>query len=356
MRALVVGGWGRPAEFAEVEEPATALDECLVRVEEVLLGAGDVFFSQRVDHKPDGTSFVFPHVPGFRGSGVVASSAGGGPDVGTRVAINGVVGCGDCSRCVSGAENLCGSPYLLGLSSGHPGSAAELVAVPARQLHPLPDSVSFTDSLLVPDAALLIHAFGRGRLALAESLAVVGAGRIGTMAIAVARAAGADPIVAIDPSEESRDAALRAGASAVLDPTDASTADITAAAEAACGAPPDVVLEAVGKSETIELALAIGRPGARTILLGLLGGVRAAPNYYADVISKENELITTFGKTNDDFRAAIRLMARGQISVEGLPVRTFDWLEALEAWRETVAAPGTRNAIAVSVNDARALG
>jgi threonine dehydrogenase-like Zn-dependent dehydrogenase len=352
MRALVVGGWGRPAEFAEVQEPTTALDECLVRVEEVLLGAGDVFFSQGVDHQSDGASFVFPHIPGFCGSGVVASSTAGGPAVGTRVAINGVVGCGDCDRCASGAENLCSSAYLIGLSSGHPGSAAELAAVPARQLHPLPDSVSLTDSLLAPDAALLIHAFGRGRLALAESLAVVGAGRIGTMAIAVARAAGADPIVAIDPSQESRGAALRAGASAVLDPAGVATADIAAATEATCGAWPDLVLEAVGKPETIEVALAIGRTGARTILLGLLGGVRAAPNYYADVISKENELITTFGKTNDDFRAAIRLLARGRISVDGLPVRRFDWPEALEAWKESRAAPGARNVVAVSVNGA----
>jgi threonine dehydrogenase-like Zn-dependent dehydrogenase len=324
-------------------------------VEEVLLGAGDVFFSQGVDYKSVGASFVFPHIPGFRGSGVVASSGADGPAVGTRVAINGLVGCGDCSRCVSGAENLCSSSYLLGLSSGHPGSAAELVAVPARQLHPLPDSVSLTDSLLAPDAALLIHAFGRGRLALAESLAVVGAGRIGTMAIAVARAAGADPIVAIDPSAESRGAALRAGASAVLDPAGESTADIAAAAQAACGASPDVVLEAVGKPETIEVALAIGRPGARTILLGLLGGVRAAPSYYADVISKENELITTFGKCNDDFRTAIRLLARGQIGVEGLSVRTFAWPQALEAWGESMTAPGARNAVAVSVNGARDL-
>jgi threonine dehydrogenase-like Zn-dependent dehydrogenase len=352
VRALVVAGWGRPVEFAEVEEPAPALDECLVRVETVLLGAGDMLVSQGVDHKSNGASFVFPHVPGFRGSGVVESSTTGGPAVGTRVAINGAVGCGDCSLCVSGAENLCSSQYLRGLSSGHPGSAAELVAVPARQLHPLPDSLSFADSLLAADAALLIHAFGRGRLALAESLAVVGAGRIGTMAIAVARAAGADPIVAIDPSEESRRAALQAGASAVLDPAGVSTADLAGAAQAACGASPDVVLEAVGKPETIEGALAIGRAGARTILLGLLGGVRAAPAYYADVISKENELITTFGKTSDDFRAAIQLLASRQICVDGLPVRTFDWAKALDAWDESMDAPGARNAIAVSANGA----
>jgi threonine dehydrogenase-like Zn-dependent dehydrogenase len=356
MRALVVVGWGRPVEFAEVEEPTPALDECLVRVEAVLLGAGDIFFSQGVDHESDDASFVFPHVPGLRGSGVVESSTTGGPAVGTRVAINGAVGCGDCSRCVSGAENLCSSQYLRGLSSGHPGSAAELVAVPARQLHPLPDSLSFTDSLLVADAALLIHAFGRGRLALAESLAVVGAGRIGTMAIAVARAAGADPIVAIDPSEESREAALRAGASAVLDPSGMSRVDLAAAARAACGVSPDVVLEAVGKAETIEGALAIGRAGARTILLGLLGGVRAAPTYYADVISKENELITTFGNTNDEFRAAIQLLASRQICVDALPVRTFDWPKALEAWDESMGAPSVRNAIAVSANGTRSLG
>ncbi len=185
MRALVVGGWGRPAEFADVEEPAPGPGECLVRVHSVLIGAGDAFFSQGVDYKSDGASFVFPHVPGFRGSGVVIAAPPGGPAAGTPVAINGVVGCGACPRCEAGAENLCSHPYLLGLSSGRPGSAAERVAVPARQLHPLPDGMPFTDSLLAADAALLIHAFRRGRLRLGESLAIVGGGRIGTMAIAV---------------------------------------------------------------------------------------------------------------------------------------------------------------------------
>jgi len=353
MRALVVVGWGRPVEFAEVREPVPAPDECLVRVEAVLLGSGDLAFSHRFDHRPDGASFVFPHVPGFLGSGVVESTTAGGPAVGTRVAINGAVGCGDCSRCDSGAENLCASQYLRGLSPGHPGSAAELAAVPARQLHPLPDSLSFADSLLAADAALLIHACGRGRLALGDSLAVVGAGRIGTMAIAVARAAGAAPIVAIDPSAESRAAATRAGASAVLDPAGMSTVDLAAAAGAACGASPDVVLETVGKAATIEGALAVGRAGARTILLGLRGSVRAAPAYYADVITKENELITTFGKTNDDFRAAVALLASQQIRVDGLPVRTFDWPEALEAWQASMDGPGARHAISVSANGAR---
>lgn len=350
MRALVVDGWGRPAEFAEVDEPVPGPGECLIQVRTVLLGAGDVFFSQGVDYKQDGGSFVFPHIPGFRGSGAVVSAPSGSAAVGTRVAINGVVGCGACPQCAAGGENLCSRPYLLGLSSGHAGSAAEFVAVPARQLHPLSDCMSFTDSLLASDAALLIHAFGRGRLMLGESLAVVGAGRIGTMAIAVARAAGAGPIVAIDPSPGSRSAAVRAGATGVIDPAGRSAPALSAAVADVCGAAPDLVLEAVGRAETITTALSVGRAGARTILLGLLGGVRVTPSYYTDVISKENELITTFGKTNDDFKTAIRLIAAGQVTVESLPVRTFQWPDALEAWRESVAAPGARNAITLTTD------
>jgi threonine dehydrogenase-like Zn-dependent dehydrogenase len=352
MRALIVSGWGEPAEFADVEEPAPSEDECLVAVHSVLLGAGDVFFSQGVDYKQDGASFTFPHVPGFRGAGVVVSAPSGVPEAGTRVAINGVVGCGACRRCAAGAENLCSHPYLLGLSSGHSGSAAERIAVPVRQLHALPDSMAFTDSLLASDAALLIHAYRRGRLMLGESLAIVGAGRIGTMAVAVARAAGANPIVAIDSSGESRAAASRAGATRVIDPTGLSAAELAAAVADACGTAPDVVLEAVGKPETLGTAVSLGGAGGRTILLGLLGGVRIEPSYYADVISKENELITTFGKTNDNFRMAVGLIARGQVTVGSLPVRTFAWAEALEAWRESVVAPGGRNQIVVPTNGA----
>jgi threonine dehydrogenase-like Zn-dependent dehydrogenase len=356
MRALVVPGWGQPAEFADVDDPAPGADECLVAVHSVLLGAGDVFFSQGVDYKQDGASFAFPHIPGFRGAGIVASSVSGAPEAGARVAINGVVGCGACARCAAGGENLCSGPYLLGLSSGHSGSAAELISVPARQLHRLPDGMSFTDSLLASDAALLIHAFRRGGLMLGESLAIVGAGRIGTMAVAVARAAGADPIIAIDSSEQSRAAASRAGASRVIDPVGLSATELATRVKEACGTSPDVVLEAVGKPETLEAALALGRAGARTILLGLLGGVRITPSYYADVIAKENELITTFGKTNDDFRMAIGLIARGQVTVAGLPVRPFAWADALDAWRESVTAPGGRNQIIMPTNGVRGQG
>ncbi len=159
-------------------------------------------------------------------------------------------------------------------------------------------------------------------------------------------------MIAIDPSSASRGAALRAGASQALDPTGLSAAGLVATVAEACGGPADVVLEAVGKAETIATALSLTRAGGRTILLGLLGGVRVAPSYYADVISKENELITTFGKTNDDFRAALRLTARGEVNVERLPVRTFAWTDALDAWHGSVAAPGARNAITLAPEEA----
>jgi L-iditol 2-dehydrogenase len=352
MRALIVTGWGRPAEFAQVDEPAPCTDECLVQVDSVLLGAGDVFFSQGVDYNQAGASFAFPHIPGFRGSGVVASVAPDAPVVGTRVAINGVVGCNACPHCATGAENLCSDKYLLGLSSGRFGGLSEFMSVPVRQLHPIPDHMSFTDSLLAADIALLIHAFRRGRLILGESLAVLGAGRIGTAAIAVAKAAGAWPLVAIDSTAVSRQAAIRAGATQAIDPSGTNGPQLAATVEESCGAPPDVVLEAVGRAETIATALALGRGGGRTILLGLLGGVRITANYYADVISKENELITTFGKTNDDFRAALQLIGQGHIGSDDLPVRTFPWRDALEAWTQARTMPGSRNAVKVATNGA----
>lgn len=102
------------------------------------------------------------------------------------------------------------------------GGLAEYLIVPADGLVLLPRDLSASIGALLPLASrahsMLVHA----RMQPGDSVGIWGAGSLGGAALAVARAAGAAPVVIIDPREEARDAALKLGADAALDPNDAS--------------------------------------------------------------------------------------------------------------------------------------
>ena len=95
---------------------------------------------------------------------------------------------------------------------------SQLVNVPEACAYPLPGSVSFSDGALFHIAAFPLAALRKCRLEIGESAVVMGQGVLGLLALPLLRAAGAIPIIAVDPVAEKRAKALSAGADAALDP------------------------------------------------------------------------------------------------------------------------------------------
>jgi len=173
-------------EYGDQPEPAVQPGQVLVRVRAASLNRVDKWTR---DGYP-GLKLALPHIPGSDGAGEVAQGGTLFPP-GTRVVINTNIGCGVCEFCVAGQDNLCARWNLLGETI--PGTDAEYVAVPERQLLALPAGVSFEQAAA---AGLVFQTawhslITRGQVRAGETVLVVGAGGgVNTAAIQIAKMAG----------------------------------------------------------------------------------------------------------------------------------------------------------------------
>ena len=195
--------------------------------------------------------------------------------VGDKVMLPAAVGCGACRSCLAGNVANCefnaGSCY--GLSAGLQGSQAEAVRVPAADMNAVkvPDGISMDQALMMTDA-LATAWFGarRAEIKPGSSVAVIGLGPIGLMAVEAAFVMGAGVVYAIDPIAERRALAAEAGAVA-LHPQDA----LEMIREATQGRKVECVIEVVGSDATVDLALRlVARRGTVSVI-----GVQQSKRY-----------------------------------------------------------------------------
>ena len=195
--------------------------------------------------------------------------------VGDKVMLPAAVGCGACRSCLAGNVANCafnaGACY--GLSAGLQGSQAEAVRVPAADMNAVkvPDGVSMDQALMMTDAlATAWYGARRAEIKPGSSVAVIGLGPIGLMAVEAAFVMGAHVVYAIDPIAERRALAAEAGA-VVLHPQDA----IETIREATGGKKAECVIEVVGSDATVDLALRlVARRGTVSVI-----GVQQSKRY-----------------------------------------------------------------------------
>ncbi len=188
---------------------------------------------------------------------------------GDKVMISAAVGCGQCRYCVSGnvvnCENNASGCY--GLSAALPGCQAEAVRVPAADFNAwrIPDGVSQDQALMMTDS-LATAWFGarNADIKSGATVAVVGLGPIGLMAIQSAFAMGAARVFGIDPVEIRRESGRALGAE-VMGPEDA----VEIIREATRGLKCDSVIEAVGHGATITMALRLVRRRGTVSVIGV---------------------------------------------------------------------------------------
>jgi D-arabinose 1-dehydrogenase-like Zn-dependent alcohol dehydrogenase len=147
MRAVVMHTFGDEdvLKLEDVQDPSPGPGEAVVRVGAVEVSSTrDV--ATRTGHHPFSRQVSLPHVLGGDFAGVV-EMVGSGVDqglVGRRVAVSSTHSCGACPACLSGNEAQCAELWMLGIHRW--GSYAELVTVPASNLHEIPEDLSLADA------------------------------------------------------------------------------------------------------------------------------------------------------------------------------------------------------------------
>jgi D-arabinose 1-dehydrogenase-like Zn-dependent alcohol dehydrogenase len=201
---------------------------------------------------------------------VVSAGAQAGPVAAGRVAlVHPWIGCGECPACKRGEENICIKPQSLGVV--RPGGFAEYVIVP----HPryLVDIEGLDAAEAAPLACAGVTTYSAlkklGARIETDPVVVIGAGGLGLMAIEVLKALGGKGAIVVDIDPIKREAALAAGA---LQAIDARATDAAQQIQQATGGGARAVLDLVGATPTVSLAMASSARGGHIVICGLMGG------------------------------------------------------------------------------------
>src|SRR4051794_5875170 len=208
MTAVVIDGRGG-VELVEKPAPQPGDGEVVIAPQATGVCGTDL-------HLIDGTFALsrYPVTPGHEFAGRVARVGAGvtGFHEGDPVCADPNVTCGTCRWCRAGASNHCPGLDPLGLTRD--GACAEFVRVPEANVFSLPTGVSPEVGALIEPLSCVLHAARRTPGWSGARVAVFGAGPIGLLAIAVALHRGAASVVAFEPQEGRRGAALAIGAEA----------------------------------------------------------------------------------------------------------------------------------------------
>jgi L-iditol 2-dehydrogenase len=312
MKALLLSEYNK-LEVADLPSPLTGPGEVLVQVAACGICGSDV-------HGYDGSSGrrIPPLVMGHEAAGVVAAIGSGVSlfAVGDRVTFDSTVYCGECSFCRRGEVNLCDNRQVVGVSCGEyrrAGAFAEYVAVPERIVYGLPDSLSFSEAAMLEAVSVALHAVAVSELRGGETALVIGAGMIGLLILQAARAAGCSRILVADVDATRLKLAADLGADTAILASGA--AMIAEALRLTEGRGVDLVLEAVGRDETIAAAIDSVRKGGTVTLVGNISPQVALP--LQKVVSRQIRLQGSCASAGE-YPEAIELVASGAIQVAPL--------------------------------------
>ncbi|MCJ1706974.1 L-idonate 5-dehydrogenase [Microbacterium sp. VKM Ac-2923] len=323
----------------DIDEPIPDADEAVIAVAYGGVCGSDLHYWR---HGAAGASILRePLVLGHELAGTVVRAAadGSGPSVGTPVAVHPLTPRGDgVTPWPEDRPQLAPASTYLGSAMHLPhtqGGFAERVALPTRMLFPLPPGLDLRVAVLAEPAAVAWHAVSQAGAVAGRRVAVIGAGPIGQLAVAVARHRGAADVIATDLHELPRSLAEARGARALDARDDQATAQLHA----------DVVIESSGTAPGLASAIATARRGGTVVLLGLqaAGGV---PAPLATAITRELTLVGSF-RFGDEFAEVIAALADGSLDVEGIITHVIPVADALSAFA-TAADSSVSSKVALS--------
>ena len=307
MRAAVLLPEGG-LEIEERPQPSPGPDQILVAPRLVGICGSDLHYYK--DGRIGDWMIRRPHVLGHEFAGVVAALGAGvdAVEVGDRIAVEPIVPCENCDACRRGIYNVC--PNIRFTGSPHTdGALQELVVVPARGAYPLPAGMPFSLGALVEPTSIAVHAVRRSRIRQGETVLIVGAGPIGLLTLAVARAYGAGAIYSTDINQSRLDLAAELGATGTVNVGGMQPGEIL---ERTDPLGVDIAFEAVGSPGTLETALRMVRPGGRVVAVGVNIEERIPFNLML-AQSKEATVIPVY-LGRDAFPEAIEFLASGRIA------------------------------------------
>jgi L-iditol 2-dehydrogenase len=323
MRALVLTSSGA-YEIQDVPVPRPEAGEVLCQVGGVAICGSDpeVVRGDLAGFWPP----AYPFIPGHEWSGQVVAMGAGvvGLQVGDRVAGQAHKGCGICAHCLSGRYTICENYGRVETGHRHygfitPGAYAQYIAVSVKSVNRMPAAISFREGAMVDPAGVVMHGLELSGVTLGGTVAVIGLGPIGMIAMRLARALGAARVIAIGRGAR-LEASRQSGADVLVNFEERDP--VKAVREATGGRGVDEAVECSGAAGTFRQAVEMVRKGGRVALVGVPTDKVIEPLPYKYIVHNEIAIFGARANPNVSHKM-IPMIAAGQLTVKDLVTHTF---------------------------------
>ncbi len=316
--------------------PSIGPGEALVKVEACGICGTDVHAYLSGSLYPLGT--VMGHEP--TGTLIDVGSEVEGFQPGDHVALYGLAACGTCPACRRGLDYYCTNKTELGSSNQLDGAYAEYVRIPYadRMLVKMPDQLTFEEAALADPLATSLHAIRCSRFKPGDTVAVLGAGPIGLLAVQLLKISGASLVICTEVSPQRSTIAKELGADCVLNPVEEGEALTTRVAEMTGGMGVDIAFECAGMPAAFRQSFDVVRPGGQVMAVGVIE--QETPVNPLGIVIKEIDLRGSLACNKYELELAVGLLAQGKVNTELMLSDTIS-LDDIEArgFRRLLSSP-----------------
>ncbi|MBP0618181.1 zinc-dependent alcohol dehydrogenase family protein [Jiella mangrovi] len=308
MRAVRFEQFATPPKVVEVDDPVPTAKGCVIKVEATGICRSD--WHGWMGHD---SGIALPHVPGHEFAGAIAAV---GKDVrnwkvGDRVTVPFICGCGACSECHAGHQQVCSHQEQPGFT--HWGSFAEYVPIHQADLNvvALPEAMDYATaaSLGCRFATSFRAVIDQGKVSAGQWVAVHGCGGVGLSAVMIANAAGAN-VIGVDLDPAKLKLARDLGAVAAID----GRGDVVEAIQEITKGGAHVSLDALGHPTTMTNSILCLRARGKHVQVGLMLGDHAAPAVpMPKIVAKEIELLGSHGMQAHRYGAMLDMVRSGKL-------------------------------------------
>ena len=300
----------------DVDYPRPRKDEVLVKFRAGSICGTDLHF-----YKGEWTDIRVGQIMGH-------DACGRRIDTDERVAMIPILFCGSCGYCLHGKPHLCEERKTMGFSTD--GFFAEYIAIPERNLLPIPDDVSDEEAAILEPVALAIHTFDILQPRLGEWATIIGQGPIGLLMTQVAKLRGCRVIV-IDLEDYRLRLSERYGAEVCIN---AREEDPVERVKKVTERGSDMVVEAAGRKETVEQTPFLVRSAGRVALIGESEG-------YLKLGQVGEAMFFAGYLTPFDYSLALDLISKRVVDVKSLITHKFRLVD-FEKAIQTAADPSKK--------------
>lgn len=301
---------------------------------------------------------AFPR-PAVLGHEIFGDIVAFGPDTDTSLAIgDAVVGgfimpCTTCRSCVAGRDDMCSSFFEMNRLRGtlfdgesrlsmpdgsflamySMGGLAEYAVVPISALAAVPHSMAEVGSAILGCAGMTAYGAAKrvADVQPGDTVAIVGVGGIGSSLVVMAKALGADTIVAVDIGQDKLERARQLGATHTVNSHDLDpVAEVRRLVEGGC----DVVFEALGIPATFEQSVGMLADGGLMVAIGIAAAGSKAAIEITPLVRRGYRIAGSFGaRTRQDLPEVVTMANQGLFDTDELITRHFALDDVNDAYR-----------------------